>query len=207
MHFSSGIYTATSRIIFVRENYPLRPDGGKWIAVGSHYPQDFDFDSYKFGKYCYGGERRAYWENFLGAKSIDLPVYDTQPNLNKYEHAPVEIHDENLCKLLYIIHKDMTFDMTGFDTMFLEDIPHLVACGILKIENGKPKVWLSTAPPIYINQFSFEIFKITDGLDIEKYNDILKGKGYCLLKKEEMWRLKNGNNINRCRRRSVCISL
>lgn len=137
---SSGIYTATSRIIPVKETYPLRPDGGKWIAVGSRYPQDFDFDSYKMGKYCYGGERRAYWENFLGSKSIDLHVYDTQPDLNKYEHAPIEIHDDNLCKLLYIIYKGIPFDMTGFNLRFLEDIPHLVKCGILKIENEKPRV-------------------------------------------------------------------
>lgn len=149
--FSSGIYTATSRIIPVDEAYPLRPDGGKWIAVGSRYPQDFDFDSYKLGKYCYGGERRAYWENFLGSKSIDLHVYDTQPDLNKYEHAPVEIHDDNLCKLLYIIDKGIPFDMTGFNLMFLEDIPHLVKCGILKMENGKPRV----AIPI-ISKFEYE---------------------------------------------------
>lgn len=137
---SSGIYTATSRIVPVKETYPPRPDGGRWIAVGTRYPQDFDFDSYKMGKYCYGGERRAYLENFLGAKSIDLHVYDTQPDLNKYEHAPVEIHDDTLCRLLYILYKGIPWDGTGFDAMFLKDIPHLVECGVLNMEHGKPAV-------------------------------------------------------------------
>lgn len=138
--FSSGIYTAISRIIPAMEPFPLRPDGGKWIAIGSRYPQDFDFDSYKAAKYCYGGERRAYWENFLGAKSIELHVYDTQPDLNEYEHAPMEIHDDTLCQLLYIIYKGIPFDTTGFNLMFLEDIPHLVKYGILQTENGRPQV-------------------------------------------------------------------
>ena len=55
-----------------KEEYPLRPDGGKWIAFGNRYPLDFDFENYRFSKYCYGGERRSYEENFFGSKSVDL---------------------------------------------------------------------------------------------------------------------------------------
>lgn len=138
--FTQALYTAAGRIIPIKEEYPDRPDGGKWIAIGNLYPLDFDFEHYRFGKYCYGGERRAYWENFLHSKSIDLHVYDTQPDLNKYEHGPVEMHDDNLCKLLYIIHEKIAFDDTGFNLMFLKDIPHLVKCGILCINDGVPKV-------------------------------------------------------------------
>lgn len=138
--FSRGIFTATGRMVEVKEEYPNRPDGGRWIAEGNRYPADFDFDSYRFAKYCYGGERRAYWEKFLGSKSIELHVYDTQPDLNKYEHGPVEIHDDNLCKLLYMIHQGIFVDDTGFNLMFVEAIPHLAECGVLRYENDKPAV-------------------------------------------------------------------
>ena len=139
--FSRGLYAAQKRFVDVEEKYPDRPDGGAWIAQGNRYPADFDFENYRFSEYCYGGERRAYWERFLGAKSIDLHVYDTQPDLNRYEHGPVEIHDDNLCKLLYIISQDIPFDSTGFNPMYVEDIPHLVDCGVLYYdENDKPKV-------------------------------------------------------------------
>lgn len=138
--FSSAIYTATQRIIPSKEEYPQRPDGGRWIAVGSQYPQDFDFENYRFAKYCYGGFRGAYVEGFLNAKSIDLKIYDTQPDLNKYQHGPVEIHDDELAKLLYILSRGIPFDSTGFNLMFLEDIPHLSECRILGSENGKPFV-------------------------------------------------------------------
>ncbi len=139
--FSRGIYTAAGRIVDNQEEFPARPDGGAWIALGHRYPMDFDFEHYRAGQYCYGGERRAYWENFLNSKSICLHVYDTQPDLNKYEYdGPVEIHDDNLCKLLYIVHQGIPFDAVGFNSMFLEDIPHLAHCGILRYENERPRV-------------------------------------------------------------------
>ncbi len=135
--FSHAIYVTTQRIVPSKEEYPVRPDGGRWIAVGSRYPEDFDFTNYRFGKYCYGGERGTYWERFLGSKSIDLKVYDTQPDLNLYEHGPIEISDDNLAKLLYIISREIPFDNTGFNLMFCEDIPHLIKCGVLGESNGK----------------------------------------------------------------------
>ena len=135
--FSSGIYTATQRIFPSKEEYPSRPDGGRWFAVGNRYPTDFDFENYRFSKYCYGGERRAYWENTLGARSIDLHIYDTQPDLNKYNRGPKGITDGDLAKLLYIIQTEIPFESTGFDAMLLESVPHLIQCGILLKNNEK----------------------------------------------------------------------
>ena len=138
--FSRGIYTACKRFLDTSETYPARPDGGAWIAVGNRYPMNFDFGTYRFSRYCYGGERRAYWEHFLGAGSIDLHVYDTQPDLNRYQHGPIEMSDDNLCKLLYIIHREIPFDETGFNSIFLENIPHLVKCGVLRYVDARPCV-------------------------------------------------------------------
>lgn len=135
--FSHSIYAATGRIVPTKEEYPTRPDGGSWIAVGSRYPEDFDFSTYRFGKYCYGGERSAYLEHFLSSKSIDLKVYDTQPDLNLYEHGPIEIHEDNLAKLLYILSREIPVESTGFNLIFCEDIPHLIKCGVLGENSGK----------------------------------------------------------------------
>lgn len=138
--FSTAIYTALQRIVPSEDEYRVRPDGGTWIAIGSVYPLDFDFGNFRFGKYCYGGERRPYIEKFLNSKSIELRVYDTQPDLNRYQHGPVEIRDDDLAKMLYILHKDIPFDATGFDPMFLQNIPHLTECEVLKTENNRPCV-------------------------------------------------------------------
>jgi len=149
--FSSGIHVAAQRILPSKDDFPQRPDGGKWVAIGNRYPLDFDFANYRFGKYCYGGERRAYWENNLGTKSIRLHVYDTQPDLNQYEHGPVEIHEDNLAKLLCMIYKGIPPETVGFDLMFLKDIPHLAGCGVLGIENDKPYVAI---PVISENEYN-----------------------------------------------------
>ncbi len=145
--FSSAIYTATQRIIPSKEEYPPRPNGGKWIAVGTRYPQNIKFSSYKYTKYCYGGERRAYREWFLGARSINLRIYDMQPDLNRYERGPIEMHDDELAGLLYIISRGIPFDSTGFDPIFCENIPHLVDSGVLAEIKGKPFVNIPILKP------------------------------------------------------------
>ena len=76
-----------------------------------------------------------------------MRIYDSQPDLNKYEHGPVEMHDDILVRLLYIILRGIPFEYTGFETMFLEDIPHLTECSILGINNGKPFVDLPILTP------------------------------------------------------------
>lgn len=138
--FSTGIFSAMRQLVPADEEFPLRPDGGKWIAIGNRYPQNFDFENYKFRHYTYGGERRSEYDNFLGEKSICLHVYDTQPDLNRYERGPVEIHDDKLCVLVYLIHKKIPLDAVAFDPLYLQAVPHLAECGIFKYENDKPVV-------------------------------------------------------------------
>lgn len=76
-----------------------------------------------------------------------MKVYDTQPDLNLYQHGPIEINDDNLAKLLYIISREIPFDNTGFNLMFCEDIPHLIKCGVLGEDNGKLFVNLPMLTP------------------------------------------------------------
>lgn len=135
--FSRALYTATQRIVPSKEEYPARPDGGAWIAVGTKYPLDFDFENYKFGKYCYGGMRRIFREYIMGARSLDLRIFDTQPDLNRYNHGPVEISDDDLTIMLYLLSRRIPFGTTGFDEAYLKNVPHLTECGILGNNNGK----------------------------------------------------------------------
>lgn len=131
--FTIAVYIAIKNLLSSdTEEFPDRPNGGKWTACGTKYPSDFDFSKYRASKYFYGGMREAIFKDFLGAKSINLKVYDSQPQLNKYQRGPVYMEDGDLAKLLYIISRGIPFEATGFETMFLEDIPHLVKCGVLK---------------------------------------------------------------------------
>ena len=131
--FTIAVYIAMKNLLSSdTEEFPDRPNGGKWTACGTKYPLDFDFSKYRASKYFYGGMREALFKDFLGAKSINLKVYDSQPQLNKYQRGPVYMDDGDLAKLLYIISRGIPFEATGLETMFLEDIPHLIKCGVLK---------------------------------------------------------------------------
>ncbi|MBQ8497591.1 MAG: RNA polymerase sigma factor [Clostridia bacterium] len=154
---SRGSYQAIKRIVDANEIYPERPDGGRWVAQGTRYDMNFDWKNYLASEYFYGGERVTHWDNFFSSKLVELHVYDTQPDLSKYEHGPVEIHDDNLSKLLYILYKGIPFKYTGFNLRYLEDIPHLASCGVLRYKNDKPQVAI---PVLSKKEFS-ELFKIS----------------------------------------------
>lgn len=138
--FSCGMYHAMQRILPSKEEFPLRPDGGKWIAIGNRFPLDFDFEHYKMFDYSYGGERISQEQNFFSSKSVSLLIYDSPPDQNKYQHGPVPLGDDILVKLLYIIDRGIPFHYTGLDPLYLQDIPHLVDCGVLRMEQDKPEL-------------------------------------------------------------------
>jgi len=138
--FDHGSFRTMQKLLPSKEEFPFRPDGGRWIAMGNRYPTNFDFSSYKAAKYCYGGRRYAGREQLLGANSVTLYVYDTQPDLNKYEQGQFGVRDEMLMKLLYIISRDIPFQSTGLDPLLLQSIPHLTDCGILCMKEDKPEV-------------------------------------------------------------------
>ncbi|MBQ8556805.1 MAG: RNA polymerase sigma factor [Clostridia bacterium] len=135
---SRAIYAASKRITPGEEVFPARLDGGQWVAQGFRVPMDYDWADNRFRRYCYGGERFACWEQFMGMKSVTLRVYDTQPDLNRYAHGPVDLDDSQLCRLMYILHRGLAISDTGIDPALMQDIPHLTACGVLRTEEGRP---------------------------------------------------------------------
>ena len=139
---STALYTALQRIAPGEDVFPPRPDGGEWIAVGSRYPLGFDFSTYAPGRYCYGGMRWACLEDCMGARSIALHIYDTQPALNRYQHGPTDMNDVQLLRLLMLIHAGMDPREAGFEPELLANIPHLADCGVLRMTDGRPTVAL-----------------------------------------------------------------
>ncbi len=136
---STAIYTAGQRIVPAEEVFPDRPNGGRWIASGYRWPADWDYSRNRFHLYTYGGERYARWAPYMDAASVTLLVYDVQPDLNRYQHGPVEMDEAALCRLLYILHRGMTLSDTGIDPALMQDIPHLTDCGVLRTTGGRPE--------------------------------------------------------------------
>ena len=136
---STAIFTATRRIVPADEVFPDRPNDGRWIASGYHWPMDYDWSGNRFHLYTYGGERHACWQQYMDAASVALRVYDVQPDLNRYQHGPIDMDEPALCRLLYILHRGLTISDTGIDPALMQNIPHLVDCRVLRKKDGKPE--------------------------------------------------------------------
>lgn len=137
--FDAAVYHAGRRIFPGEEVFPDRSDGGRWIAGGFRVPMDYDWTTSTFRRCTYGGERVDSWENYMGAKSVTLRIYDAQPDLNRYQHGPVDMNDATLCRLLYILHKGLPLADTGIDPALMQNLPHLVECGVLRRTAGRPE--------------------------------------------------------------------
>jgi len=144
-----GIYKTFSEIFQTQQIFPDRPDGGKWIAFGHVLLQDSDRDACReLNAYSYSGERWERFENYAGAKRIELHVYgadgfpsasyDQSPDYTFF--APYENRDAAFLKLLYLIHAGIRPEEAGFNTEILRAVPWLVKCKVLRLEDGRPAV-------------------------------------------------------------------
>jgi len=147
MHtMSACFFGAGSKIYDPKHDYPERPNGGKWVAMGNTHTMSKNSESNGYGKYSWSGERTNEIHNRLGTKKIILKVFDTElvakryyAVSNKNEHFFM-LNDDNIAQMLYIINEGINPSDTGIDLLFLESVPHFVECGVLHIENGKPIV-------------------------------------------------------------------
>ena len=146
-----------SKIYDNKHDFPERPNGGKWIAMGHSNPKHFDHENAEFHKYSWSGERANYLNNTLGAKEICLRVFDTPLESKRYYHTKYNLNDDSIAQMLYIISENIAPPETGVNLLYFENIPYLVECGVLDNSNGKPTVDI----PILTGSEFDELNKIT----------------------------------------------
>ena len=61
--------------------YPDRPNGGKWYAMGNLYPYDYDFSHSPTSRYNISGESSSSCENVFGLKSLTNYDFDTDETI------------------------------------------------------------------------------------------------------------------------------
>ncbi|MDR2145752.1 MAG: RNA polymerase sigma factor [Tannerella sp.] len=164
MHtMSQCFFGAGAKIYDGSHEYPQRPNGGQWVAMGYSYPQNYDYNNSEIHKYTWSGERTNEVHDTLGAKKLILKVFDTPLEKQRYFHTKSILEDDVLAKMLYIINKGITPSDTGIDMLYFENIPYLAECGVLHIEGGKPAVDI----PILTKEEHSELAKITGSVKDE----------------------------------------
>ena len=61
--------------------YPNRPNGGKWYAMGNLYPYDYDFSHSPTSRYNISGEASSSCENVFGLKTLRNYDFDTDETI------------------------------------------------------------------------------------------------------------------------------
>lgn len=144
-----GIYMTFSKLFDCAQNFPERPNGGRWIAFGWVNFKIFDHKEHlDLLSHSYSGERIVKNDQFANRANLEMHVYspDGFPSHSYYYSDDYSFLPENFCvdselmKLLYIIKEDIDPLNVGFNIEYLKMIPNLIKCKILREENGKPTV-------------------------------------------------------------------
>lgn len=117
-------------------SYPLRRDGGKWVASATVFPSGYDFTEYNRsldytvwgGKRCHSAFGTAWLYEF------DTSLWDSP---HRFNACGFENYFNHICELLSVIHLKKPLEDSGIPDTMLEALPGLEEIGLLhKNERG-----------------------------------------------------------------------
>lgn len=127
------------------EEYPDRPNGGKWIAMGSRYPANYDYDnpSYERGKYYISGELQTrHLVDCAGIEKLDLVLceYDSllgTAQLGMRDVLKRRMTDVEVGQMLYAIHSGREEQLPLINAGCFENFDKLIELRYLAKEGEK----------------------------------------------------------------------
>ncbi len=153
------------------DNYPERPNGGKWYAMGNRHSENTQNGEYN--KYVINGEASYIIEDYCGLKKLALCGYDTilgrtHQGYNDIRYIKHPMNAEEVTKMMYAIISDKHDDLPMISNKCFENIEGLTKLGfIAKDENGKI---ICDIPVIKMND-RWDMYKLS-----EKYIDKISEK-------------------------------
>lgn len=118
--------------------YPVRPDGGKWYAIGNRYANNYDSAKSRFLPYGINGEWSDCVFGFLDTKYLSLTDYDTELcHVNSLYNGSTHDKSEAL-KMLYSVYTDNKDAFSAADRRCIDKIDKFIETGFLsKNAEGK----------------------------------------------------------------------
>ena len=161
---SSGLYESMESVRETPQIFPDRPNGGKWIAFATIYPENWEIPKDKLPKENYGlaGRRCSTIDNYLDAKNPKL--YNFESSLDPYcnvKHSGFDFNsfmdvENNMLKLFYLIQHNIAPETVDLDTRMIKGLPLLEQRGYISTANGSPKLLI----PILSHAEEKEFFDI-----------------------------------------------
>lgn len=143
----SGLYESIESTRKNPQIFPDRPNGGKWIAFGTIYPENYKIPEDKKGKeeYMLAGRRCTQIDLFLGAENLRLYNYETSLDPNGWHKSAgygfdrFQEVESNMLKLFYLLKKNISFNDAALDVRIIKSIPLMEERGFLTTKNKKPE--------------------------------------------------------------------
>ena len=140
------------------EEYPDRPNGGKWFAMGNIYPHEYDYNSCTYSKYDISGEASSSADDVLGAKKIAICDYNTELGRTNQYHS----QNSSMLKLFYSVYLRNYDRLEMYDRKILDRIDELISIDFLRRDDDK-KLLLNI--PVIAMQDRWDIYKLSDKYD------------------------------------------
>lgn len=160
------------------EEYPDRPNGGKWFAMGSRYAADYDYgvQNHEYGKYYISGEACSSHTVNCGEyeqiKNFELTVCEyntllggTQLGMRGRLKRPMT--DTEIGQMLYAIHSGREEQLSLISTACFENFDVLTERRYLARDGGK----VVCAVPVITDRERYELYDLS-----EKYDNIIAEK-------------------------------
>jgi len=155
------------------EQYPDRPNGGKWYALGSRYPANYDFSENTYEKYYISGEATNTLENYCGLKRIARCEYDcllgrTHRVYSNIKFMKYSMNDIDVLKMLYAIYSGNEEDLPIINQHCFDNMDGFKKLNFLSNdENGKVVVDI----PVITMKDRRNLYNIS-----KKYSDEISNK-------------------------------
>lgn len=143
------------------QEFPDRPNGGRWIAFGTVWDETVQIPADKEPKeeYRLSGQRADSLEKYLDATNLAIHNYET--NLYPFKKYDGFLNsfttymecETNVLKLLYLIKKGIDPKTIDADPRIIKAIPFLEEQGFIASNNGKLEVLIPCLTHAQANKF------------------------------------------------------
>lgn len=148
IQIAEGLFECMESVREKPQIIPDRPNGGKWIAFATIWPQNYSIPEDKRGKEEYGlsGRRCTRIDSYLEAKNLNL--YNFESSLDPtgwrkhqgYGFNNFQDVEDNMLKFFYLVKNSINPKTVDLDTRMIKSIPILEERGFITTKNGSPEV-------------------------------------------------------------------
>lgn len=157
------------------EEYPDRPNGGKWFAMGSRYAANYDYGSqeHEYGKYYISGEAcDSHIVDCVGIKNREIVIcqYNTLlggAQLGVRRVLKRRMEEVEIGQMLYAIHTGREELLPVINAGCFENFDVLIERRYLARDGGK----VVCAVPVITDRERYELYDLS-----EKYDNIIAEK-------------------------------